>query len=488
MTKEGTLKKLFGLVRKLQNEFKVPVILGVYSKHGIIPYGSKNLVKKFKEILKDEPVNDDESWMNTFEEDQDAILEGEQLDEEMDSYFQAQGDVLPKRLPADINLMVYNEIHPIVSREILKWYWRQGGTYLTVHYGEPEFKADIWPESWPWESINKNFSNMKKTDYQGPTNLNLTGFFRFVLKQIFEYLAINPQEYISKDFTEKKRKNRERYRGIHRAPVVQVENTGNDQREPEEESNGSQGNVHDESVRTASGNSQQSFRDDSDGVRDVHETRDVVIENRIAPDDEVESVQSRNTVELRTATSDGNGNESDISDVIGRDLLDAIEEEVGSAEVLEQAISPSDLMSPDTSPVFSRKRKFPQNEENETLRSSNPFKVFRKDPSQLNNQRIPCKEPRIRLEVSNEADPIRNIGNCQTPRRTRSSSRLPRNESQNAATGTSDSLTNLTDIEIVSDIVEAFKEISEPNTSANPKKETGGLLGRWKTGSSSTLY
>ena len=110
MTKEGTLKKLFGLVRKLQNEFKVPVILGVYSKHGIIPYGSKNLVKKFKEILKDEPVNDDESWMNTFEEDQDAILEGEKLDEEMDSYFQAQGDVLPNRLPADINLMVYNEI------------------------------------------------------------------------------------------------------------------------------------------------------------------------------------------------------------------------------------------------------------------------------------------------------------------------------------------------------------------------------------------
>jgi STAM-binding protein len=34
----------------------------------------------------------------------------------------------------------------------------------------------------------------------------------------------------------------------------------------------------------------------------------------------------------------------------------------------------------------------------------------------------------------------------------------------------------LTDIEIVSDVVEAFKELSELNTSANPKKETGGLL------------
>ena len=487
MTKEGTIKKLLGLVRKLQNEFKVPVILGVYSKHGIIPFGSKNLVKKFRDILKDEPDSDDESWRNTFEQDQDAILEGEKLDEEMDSYFQARGDVLPNRLAADINLMVYNEIHPIVSREILKWHWRQGGTFLTVHYGEPEFKADFWPESWQWESIVKNFSNMKKIDYQGPSNLNLTGFFRLVLKQIFEYLSINPKDYISKEFTEKKRKNRERYRGIHRAPVVQVENAGNEQQEPEEEANGSQENVHNAAVRANSGNSQQFHRDDVDDVRDVFETRDVddesnALDTRSASDDEgasdLSGVLSRDTVELRTATSDGNGNDSDISDVISREILDAIEEEVGAAEVLEQAISSDDIMSPiNTSPVFSRKRKLPQNTEHETLAPSlNPFRVFRKGPSELNHQRIPCKEPRIRLEVSNEADPIRNIGNCQTPHRTRSSSRLPRNESQNAATGTSDSLANLTDIEIVSDVVEAFKELSELNTSANPKKETGGLL------------
>jgi hypothetical protein len=54
---------------------------------------------------------------------------------------------------------------------------------------------------------------------------------------------------------------------------------------------------------------------------------------------------------------------------------------------------------------------------------------------------------------------------------------LPRNESQNAATGTSDSLTNLTDIEIVSDVVEAFKELSELNL----------LFGRRVENRSSTL-
>ena len=78
---------------------------------------------------------------------------------------------------------------------------------------------------------------MRKIVYQGPSNLNLTGFFRLVLKQIFEYLSINPKTISARSSL---RKNRERYRGIHRAPVVQVENAGNEQQEPEEEANGSQ--------------------------------------------------------------------------------------------------------------------------------------------------------------------------------------------------------------------------------------------------------
>ena len=130
---------------------------------------------------------------------------------------------------------------------------------------------------------------MRKIVYQGPSNLNLTGFFRLVLKQIFEYLSINPKNYISKDFTEKKRKNRERYRGIHRAPVVQVEN--NEQQEPEEEANGSQGDIHNEAVRAASENSQQFRIDDVDDERDIFETRYVddesdAYETRTAPHDE----------------------------------------------------------------------------------------------------------------------------------------------------------------------------------------------------------
>ena len=89
------------------------------------------------------------------------------------------------------------------------------------------------------------------------------------------------------------------------------ENAGNERKEPEEK------------------NSQQFRRDDVDDKRDVFETRDVDDESNIyetitVPHDEGESelsdVLSRDTVELRTAASDGNGNDidSDISDVISR--------------------------------------------------------------------------------------------------------------------------------------------------------------------------
>ena len=53
---------------------------------------------------------------------------------------------------------------------------------------------------------------------------------------------------------------------------------------------------------------------------------------------------------------------------------------------------------------------------------------------------------------------------------------MTRNPSQKVTTGTDDALDNLENISIITDIIEAFKEISEPNTLRNPKKETGGLL------------
>ena len=71
---------------------------------------------------------------------------------------------------------------------------------------------------------------------------------------------------------------------------------------------------------------------------------------------------------------------------------------------------------------------------------------------------------------------MRNVGNCSTPPRLNKHARVTRNPSQNITAGTEDALDNLEKILIITDIMEAFKEISEPNTIRNLKKETGGLL------------
>ena len=97
-----------------------------------------------------------------------------------------------------------------------------------------------------------------------------------------------------------------------------------------------------------------------------------------------------------------------ISDVIGSDLYNEIEDALGPlADDITDIISPPSLL-------ISRTRICTESET--PGRSSDILQVFRKTPSQLNHN-IPRKEPRIRHEISNHASPMRNVGNCSTPQR-----------------------------------------------------------------------
>ena len=111
--------KILNQCKVLNNDHHVPFILGIFSKSGILSFGSRNLVAKIKGELKSAKEDDQESWITAFQTAQDAILTGERLSEEMDNYSQAQVAVLPEKVPAPLKLMVFNEIHPIVSRDIL---------------------------------------------------------------------------------------------------------------------------------------------------------------------------------------------------------------------------------------------------------------------------------------------------------------------------------------------------------------------------------
>ena len=84
--------------------------------------------------------------------------------------------------------------------------------------------------------------------------------------------------------------------------------------------------------------------------------------------------------------------------------------------------------------------------------------------------RIPCKEPR-RIQVTNEASPIRNFGMCETPPRL--PPRFPRNDSQRTSS-LSDRLEQPLRLKIAFNLIETFKELSGYNTLL--KKETGAIL------------
>ena len=64
------------------------------------------------------------SWIRTFEADQEALDKGTQNHKTYTSY---QGESPPCRLNVDLGLIVYNEITFIVKCEFHKCHWRKGG-------------------------------------------------------------------------------------------------------------------------------------------------------------------------------------------------------------------------------------------------------------------------------------------------------------------------------------------------------------------------
>ena len=481
-TKEGLIRKVYRNLAKLHNDFNVPLFFCYYSKLGIVPFGSEKLVEKFKEDLKTEVNGDENTWSEIFEEDQDAINLGARLDEE-DYFTQAQGNCLPPRLPADIDLMVLNELGPIVTKEILKWYWKQGGKWKSIHFGHPDFKADFWPDTWPWENVKKSFANLKKGDFTGPGNI--TEFLKTVLKNIFESYHIDPIDYVSNEFTDRRRKNRERHRGIHRvAPIEVLDNAAYNYNDDQDGLQQDENDIETEGNESGGNGHETSFQDGNENVE--------VDGNESVHDGQAENVAQNINEEV---TCEDVSDVSDVSNILQEDLIDQIEQVVG-----EMPDSVFNASVTDTDQVMTRQRSeraesiqsspkrprvvpgpsvpsFSPSISSTMPSSSNPssFQPLRKGPSALN--RIPCKEPR-RIHIRNEAPPIRNVGMCSTPPRV---IRGRRNGSQNVASSSSlQQLAQPIKMKIACDLVDAFKNLSNDNSAAS--KETGALLAGRKVG------
>ena len=60
-----------------------------YSKKGVVPFGSKNVMNKFKvELISPSDEDEDNSWQDIFDEDQDEINNGVWYDEENYAFIQ----------------------------------------------------------------------------------------------------------------------------------------------------------------------------------------------------------------------------------------------------------------------------------------------------------------------------------------------------------------------------------------------------------------
>ena len=201
---EIILKKIMDLQVVLLNKHKLPTLFSYNSKVGQVNFGSKTVMSKFGREFTQE-------WEDAFETDLDDLMtqtpSKDYYDEEEwgSPILFARSELLPWKLPADLDLMIYKELWKWISAEILKEHWKNGGEYKEVHYSQPEFLASFWPnEIWDWENIEKNPNNMKASDFPGTGNM--TEFLKLVVRNRLEQLEIDPATYISKDFTEKKEK------------------------------------------------------------------------------------------------------------------------------------------------------------------------------------------------------------------------------------------------------------------------------------------
>ena len=126
----------------------------------------------------------DDNWKTTFERDTEELIEDQQNHNvEVDEYDDARGRLLPNKLPAELNLMVYDELWSVITNETLREHWAKGGKYKCVKFGNPSFEPSFWlGEIWPWREVYKHPRNLEKTVYTGPGLM--TEFLKKVIQNI----------------------------------------------------------------------------------------------------------------------------------------------------------------------------------------------------------------------------------------------------------------------------------------------------------------
>ena len=119
-SEDDIVREILKLQNILMKEHKTASLVAISSKFGLLQFGSENVTKKFNGSSLD--------WMDVFELDDDELINGVQtieLETEDDDLNSVRASLVPKKLPATVNLMKYEELWKWITQEILKEYWRK---------------------------------------------------------------------------------------------------------------------------------------------------------------------------------------------------------------------------------------------------------------------------------------------------------------------------------------------------------------------------
>ena len=207
MSEEEILREMLKLQRELLTEHKTASLFTFHSKYGQLQYGSTNAVDKFRDSF----ANDDE-WEQAFDDDHKELVDGHQIhDTERDEYDYARGTTLPKKLPADLKLMIFPELWKWLTEEILKEHWKKGGKLTCVKFGKPEFEPSFWlGDIWAWEDVTEHWKNLTRSHFPGTGTM--TEFLKKVVKNRLGMFGINHKMWVDEAFGKDARKRRERNR------------------------------------------------------------------------------------------------------------------------------------------------------------------------------------------------------------------------------------------------------------------------------------
>jgi len=116
------------------------------------------------------------------------------------------------KLPCPVAFMNYKQLVPFLQQEVLKNIIEQGKRPLSrVWWGDEQCHPTFWPDDiWPWHLV----TNIVHKQFKKPKDVNMVETFKIAVRQRLQEKNLDPDTYISEEYTEEEDMMKKRARGI----------------------------------------------------------------------------------------------------------------------------------------------------------------------------------------------------------------------------------------------------------------------------------